>query len=919
MTSPLRTKASEQASPPTAGERLLDMFGRSIGVSILFGLAIVWLSLITWSAGDPSPTHATGGSPQNMMGALGAAVSDLLLQTLGLGALVALLAPMLWAGELINTQRVVQFKPRLAYFLASVALFSGAVSSLPVAASWPFQHDFGGILGDGVCSLATSLGGLVSVSYGWLLGAIGLFAAAFVTLCGSLGMSTFDVCRLIAGQMRGAATTMRSKSYDLQEQVRQRAPKLADRMSQMAQASAPSSWAPSMAGAPAAHATPMQPSWAPERAPSAHGEGATFADPSLSPHVVAADVSEPSSPFESVTELPLVLRKHAAAVQGGNGEPVAIPEAPAAPSGNFDALTEAASQAIAKRFAPASATAMARRPEAQQVQHELPLGPALARSNQNTVREGSVAAAQADAAPRAPRSAGTATYLHREAETGYRLPSLNLLKQTVAVAPPGRLSKDVLAQSAQRLSETLADFGVKGEMLDVKPGPVVTLFEFEPARGTKSSRVIGLAEDIARSMGAMSARVAVVPGRNAMGIELPNPTRETVGLRSVLQGEAFRKTGATLPLALGQSISGEPVVADLARMPHLLVAGTTGSGKSVGVNAMILSLLYRYSPEHCRMLMIDPKMLELSIYEGIPHLLCPVITEPEKAVSALDWVVREMEERYKRMAKMSVRSIDVYNNRVRNAKRRGQMLSRSVQVGIDSRTGQAIMEEEQMAFEPMPYIVVVIDEFADLMMTAGKEVELAVLRLAQKARAAGIHLIMATQRPSVDIITGTIKANFPTRISFKVASKVDSRTILNEQGAEQLLGQGDMLFSTGSGQPIRVHGAFVSDEEVEAIAKAIRSQGVPKYVEGITDPAERAQEGGVNQFSSGAGEDLYKQAMELVLKDQRASTSYLQRRLSIGYNRAADLMERLEESGVVSAPDGAGKRQVLGNRGEDTH
>ena len=465
---------------------------------------------------------------------------------------------------------------------------------------------------------------------------------------------------------------------------------------------------------------------------------------------------------------------------------------------------------------------------------------------------------------------------------------MSLLKRAPATRAGFTLSQTEQRAQAQMLGGVLADFGVKGEVKDVHPGPVVTLYEFEPARGVKSARVIALAEDIARSMGAVSVRTAIIPGRNAIGIELPNSRREKVNLRELLESQPFQATDATLPLALGRSISGAPVIADLARMPHLLVAGTTGAGKSVGVNAMILSLIYQLSPEQCRFLMIDPKMLELSVYNGIPHLLCPVVTEPVKAVAALEWVVGEMEERYRRMAMLAVRNIDVFNSRVRTA---------------------AGATEAELA--PLPYIVVVVDEFADLMLVAGKEIETAVQRLAQMARAAGIHLIMATQRPSVDIITGTIKANFPTRISYKVASKFDSRTILNEQGAEQLLGAGDMLFSSGAGRTVRVHGPFVSDEEVERIATHLREQGEPRYVDGIGD-LEEDDADPIDASPRPRGDDLYERAVDIVLNDQKASASYLQRRLAIGYNRAADLMERMEREGIVSAPGFRGRRQVRG-------
>uniref|UniRef100_UPI003D0EBA53 DNA translocase FtsK n=1 Tax=Roseibium sp. TaxID=1936156 RepID=UPI003D0EBA53 len=463
----------------------------------------------------------------------------------------------------------------------------------------------------------------------------------------------------------------------------------------------------------------------------------------------------------------------------------------------------------------------------------------------------------------------------------------------------------------------LEDFGVRGEIIEVRPGPVVTLYELEPAPGIKSSRVIGLADDIARSMSAISARVAVIPGKNAIGIELPNVRRETVYLRELLAAQDFEKSKSKLALALGKTINGESVVADLARMPHLLVAGTTGSGKSVAINTMILSLLYRLTPEQCKMIMIDPKMLELSIYDGIPHLLTPVVTDPKKAVVALKWTVREMEDRYKKMSKMGVRNIDGYNTRIKQALEKGESFTRTVQTGFDRETGQPIYEEETLPLEAMPYIVVIVDEMADLMMVAGKDIEGAIQRLAQMARAAGIHLIMATQRPSVDVITGTIKANFPTRISFQVTSKIDSRTILGEMGAEQLLGMGDMLFMAGGGRIQRVHGPFVSDNEVEDIVKHLKVQGTPQYLEAVTeedDEADSPYDGG-GLAGGDEGNDLYDKAVAIVLRDKKASTSYVQRRLSIGYNRAASLIERMEQEGLISAANHAGKREILVQNG----
>jgi S-DNA-T family DNA segregation ATPase FtsK/SpoIIIE len=491
------------------------------------------------------------------------------------------------------------------------------------------------------------------------------------------------------------------------------------------------------------------------------------------------------------------------------------------------------------------------------------------------------------------------------------LPGLNLLAAPKA-SDRATLSTEEIEEHAESLESVLEDFGIKGEIINARPGPVVTLYELEPAPGIKSSRVIGLADDIARSMSAVSARVAVVPGRNAIGIELPNEFREKVYFREMLASPEYNNTPAKLPLCLGKTIGGEPVVVDLARMPHLLIAGTTGSGKSVAINTMLLSLLYKLRPDQCRLIMIDPKMLELSVYDGIPHLLTPVVTDPKKAVVALKWAVREMEERYKKMSKLGVRNIDGYNTRVKEAKAKGEVLTRTVHTGYDKETGEAIYEKEDLEFEELPYLVVIVDEMADLMMVAGKDIEGAIQRLAQMARAAGIHVVLATQRPSVDVITGTIKANFPTRISFQVTSKIDSRTILGEQGAEQLLGQGDMLYMAGGGRISRVHGPFVADDEVEKVVRHLKTQGVPQYLEEVTRDEAEDEDGAVfDNTGMGAEKDLYQQAVEIVIRDRKASTSYIQRRLQIGYNRAASLMERMEQEGVVGQANHAGKREIL--------
>jgi DNA segregation ATPase FtsK/SpoIIIE, S-DNA-T family len=512
----------------------------------------------------------------------------------------------------------------------------------------------------------------------------------------------------------------------------------------------------------------------------------------------------------------------------------------------------------------------------------------------------------------APSTKGPARQTNLALRDKYVLPSLDLLTP----APPSKgptIDKAGLERNARLLETVLDDFKVKGTITEVRPGPVVTMYELEPEAGIKASRVIQLADDIARNMSALSARVATIPGRSVIGIELPNARRESVVLHEMIASQAFEDGSGSLPIILGKNIAGDPVIADLAPMPHLLVAGTTGSGKSVGLNAMIVSLLYRLTPEQCRMIMIDPKMLELSTYDDIPHLLAPVVTEPAKAIRALKWAVEQMEERYRMMASIGVRGLASFNEKVRSAKAKGAELGRRVQTGYDMDTGQPIYEEEKLEYEPLPQIVVIVDELADLMMTAGKEVEFLIQRLAQKARAAGIHLIMATQRPSVDVITGVIKANLPTRISFQVTSKIDSRTILGEQGAEQLLGKGDMLYMPGGKQIVRVHGPFVSDEEVKAVADHWRAQGSPEYIQSVT---EEPEDGGYALDGAPSGEDsaedqMYRKARQLVAESQKASTSWLQRQLRVGYNSAARLIERMETDGLVSRPDHVGRRDVL--------
>ncbi|AZO52238.1 DNA translocase FtsK [Mesorhizobium sp. M8A.F.Ca.ET.057.01.1.1] len=582
-------------------------------------------------------------------------------------------------------------------------------------------------------------------------------------------------------------------------------------------------------------------------------------------------------------------------------------QAPSAPPDVFPANSN---KAVAEPSVPARRTA-------RQARMTTAVAPAASNAAPTPIAQRVGEAVPAARAPSLPMAGKVA---QPETGEGYELPSEELLQQP----PEGQgfyMSQERLEQNADLLESVLEDFGVRGEIIHVRPGPVVTLYEFEPAPGVKSSRVIGLADDIARSMSAVSARVAVVPGRNVIGIELPNETRETVYFRELIESQGFRKTSCKLALCLGKTIGGEPVIAELAKMPHLLVAGTTGSGKSVAINTMILSLLYRLKPEECRLIMVDPKMLELSVYDGIPHLLTPVVTDPKKAVTALKWAVREMEDRYRKMARLGVRNIDGYNERAAQARDKGETVVMSVQAGFEKGTGEPLFEQQEIDLAPMPYIVVIVDEMADLMMVAGKEIEGAIQRLAQMARAAGIHLIMATQRPSVDVITGTIKANFPTRISFQVTSKIDSRTILGEQGAEQLLGQGDMLHMMGGGRIARVHGPFVSDAEVEHVVAHLKAQGRPEYLETVTaDEDEEEEEGDQGAvFDKGAvaaedGDSSYDEAVKVVLRDKKCSTSYIQRRLGIGYNRAASLVERMEKEGLVGAPNHVGKREIMAGK-----
>ena len=832
------------------------------GLILFTGAVALTVALATWSIDDPSLNHATDQRAHNVLGRPGAVVADLAMQLLGLGSIMLALPPVLWGMRLMRERDLPHGGVRMALWFVGVLSASAVASAVPATARWPLPTGMGGVAGDALLAGTRMLVGPLAHFAGFLFAAIAI-------------LSLTAACRVT------------KPDFEEEEEGPYGAPRPAPRPGRAAaheerhDSDEPSlgilslgALAQAVMRGRASLRTRLE-SW---QAPAEEGEGLAYAgaSPALAARRAFADPEEaPWAPH---------AREHADV--SGRREPQFEPQDDEADDGPV--------RAVPPRPAPIAREAEAAALEpSTRVSRPLPQAPA--------------------ARPRPAES---------RPEVGeYRLPALELLARPREAAPGSEVSAEALEQNATMLEATLQDFGVRGDILAVRPGPVVTLYELEPAPGTKSSRVIALADDIARSMSAVSARVAVVPGRNVIGIELPNPVRETVYLRELLASVDFVETKHKLALCLGKNIGGEPIIADLARMPHLLVAGTTGSGKSVAINTMILSLLYRLKPEECRLIMVDPKMLELSVYDGIPHLLSPVVTDPKKAVIALKWAVREMEERYKKMSKISVRNIDGYNARMKEARERGEVITRTVQTGFDRTTGEAVFEEQEMDLSALPYIVIVVDEMADLMMVAGKDIEGAIQRLAQMARAAGIHLIMATQRPSVDVITGTIKANFPTRISFQVTSKIDSRTILGEMGAEQLLGQGDMLFMAGGGRTTRVHGPFCSDSEVESVVAHLKRQGRPSYLEAVTAeegeiPAGAApsEDGPVfdgGQFGGGEGGDLYEQAVAVVLRDKKASTSYIQRRLQIGYNRAASLMERMETEGLVGPANHAGKREIL--------
>ncbi|MGY3607710.1 MULTISPECIES: DNA translocase FtsK [unclassified Bradyrhizobium] len=794
-------------------ERRVREFG---GLCLITLAGVAAAALMTWSVQDPSLSHATSRPIRNILGYPGAIGADLLMQILGLGAIMLILPIAVWGWRMLTHRAFDREALRLACWILTTVIAAGFASCFPHNGAWPLPTGLGGVVGDALVRAPAVVFGPAGMIFRLVLGTI-LFVAMTASFLFASGWGAKE------SEEELTAIEDRDEPFVEEDDEEDRSSiSLGWLFHAVMSAKARLGWLFGTAYRSLVSSAPQRSAAAFERQ-----------EPSL----------------------------------GGRAAPSVVPEA----SEEFDEEIEEEEEQDEEEEAEEAPVARAPRKKAE---------------------------------PRA----------KKKSSDKFELPSVSVLSAPKA-ADRQPQSKAELEANSRALEGVLQDFGVRGEIVKANPGPVVTLYELEPAPGIKSSRVIGLADDIARSMSALSARVAVVAGRNAIGIELPNLHREKVYLRELLVAKEAIDSVAKLPLCLGKSIGGEPVIIDLARTPHMLIAGTTGSGKSVAINTMILSLVYRLRPDQCRLIMVDPKMLELSVYDGIPHLLTPVVTDPKKAVVALKWAVREMEERYKKMAKLGVRNIDGYNARLVEAKGKGEELTRTVHTGFDKETGKAIYEEEKLDLDPLPYIVIIVDEMADLMMVAGKDIEGAVQRLAQMARAAGLHVILATQRPSVDVITGTIKANFPTRIAFQVTSKIDSRTILGEMGAEQLLGQGDMLYMAGGGRISRVHGPFASDDEVEKVVRHLKTQGAPEYLEAVTAEEPTDEDGAVfdstGMGGDGGGGDLYAQAVAIVKRDRKASTSYIQRRLQIGYNRAASLMERMELEGVVGQANHAGKREVL--------
>nr|WP_249199714.1 DNA translocase FtsK [Gluconobacter sp. Dm-62] len=874
-----------------------------LGLVLLIFAVAVGIALWSFNPHDPSFNTSTGTQPTNLLGRTGATISDGLIQWLGLGSGMPIVILLAWAWRMVRhhgmSLPILRIVAALALLPAS-ATFIGTLQLLipGLQVDWPTASGLGGEMG---VSCAQRLLGAAHAEAGAAGNAIAVILVLLL-----MGLLMPLAMGLEAREWRALGQTLMllgRQPFSLAK--RMNGPQTSDRP-------APDprmyEFQPSPAGgAPAADAAPLSFLRRSFGKSDPQSRPAPFVPQNTGWMQPPMDTQD--DPYSQPTaETRPVSRTEAAAVRARQTTPAEEEEAPSNP------YAERLAQIARQRDTPVPPV---RRQMDDEMDEELPQSSIDTPPEPEPQKRGLFGMRRPErppepvpARPAAPRNAVT---------TGWELPPLGLLNPPPPHAVTGP-SQETLQSNARLLESVLADYGVQGTIGDIHAGPVVTLYELEPAPGIRSSRVIGLADDVARSLSVLSVRIATVPGRNVIGIEVPNAKRETVYFSELLRTPEWLNGTGRLQIALGKDIAGVPVYTDLAKMPHLLVAGTTGSGKSVGVNAMILSLLYRLSPEECRLIMIDPKILELSIYDGIPHLLTPVVTEPAKAVSALKWTVQEMDRRYRLMAQLQVRNINGYNERVNQLRASGEMVTKRVQTGFDPETGRPVFDEQQVATENLPYIVVVIDEMADLMMVAGKEIETAVQRLAQKARAAGIHVIMATQRPSVDVITGTIKANFPTRISFQVISKFDSRTILQEQGAEQLLGQGDMLFMQGGGRITRVHGPFVADDEVEAVVADLRSKGDPIYnddvVSGQDDDSAGGLMAGANSGGDGEG-SLFDQAVDIVMREGRASTSFIQRHLSIGYNRAAKLIDQMEKEGIIGAANHVGKREILVRRKEE--
>jgi S-DNA-T family DNA segregation ATPase FtsK/SpoIIIE len=927
-----------------------------LGLTLLALAAAFAALLLSYAPDDPNWMAATDAPPQNLLGRTGASVAAILMMIVGYGALVLPFACLAWGVRFLFHAGAERALPRVLFLPIVLALASIYAASHVPPPGWTHSFGLGGLFGDTVLgamlnamplAVETSLKLIAAAAFlgaaGMALHVTGVSRAEFRGAMRFLVLGLVATANAVSTSLRGAgagagraAGRLAAARQERKEARVQSAPvagrgpvlrraaelqdaddlrdeedeahdgrsaglfsRLALRRARQPEFEVPEEIEPEL---PARRAHLSDDIEAPDddhiRARISDAIRSRVRRPNVVTAAAQRRLGAVAAPQEAAVSPalraePPLTAQHAGPLRAAAAEDNVFVEDDDPTEDDMDDMDEG--MVTEPNYGPAPAAPLPRAELQRRVVQHAAKKPAPSRR------------AMADAQPSLPLSE----------PDPYEFPPLSLLTNPDTITRH-HLSDEALEENARMLESVLDDYGVKGEIVSVRPGPVVTMYELEPAPGLKASRVIGLADDIARSMSALSARVSTVPGRSVIGIELPNQHREKVVLREILSSRDFGDGTHRLPLALGKDIGGEPVIANLAKMPHLLIAGTTGSGKSVAINTMILSLLYKLPPEDCRMIMIDPKMLELSVYDGIPHLLSPVVTDPKKAVVALKWVVAEMEERYRKMSKMGVRNIEGYNGRVAEALRKGEMFSRTVQTGFDDETGEPVFETEEFAPEKMPFIVVIVDEMADLMMVAGKEIEACIQRLAQMARASGIHIIMATQRPSVDVITGTIKANFPTRISFHVTSKVDSRTILGEQGAEQLLGMGDMLYMAGGAKITRVHGPFVSDEEVEEIVRHLKSFGPPDYASSVLEGPDEEKEAdidavlGLNTGGNTTGEDaLYDQAVAIVVKDRKCSTSYIQRKLGIGYNKAARLVEQMEEQGLVSASNHVGKREIL--------